>query len=266
MIWLVVFVDHKAKRGRIAMRICRRVLAVFGGWAAASWTAEARAGMPSPVLTDWAEIRFETLSFFAVVVLLSAALICWLWNGLAKDFTALPRLKYRRALAMVVLLGLFLALVLTMIAGTRELLTPGAWQKQGLLYKVSAPPPSSKLPETPKTPDSTVLPRLSERFQHLYDLQQSLWAYAAKHDGRFPEKDATPEIDAALWQWPCMVGMRYLYVPGRRVDQKSEETHVARVLVYEPDVYDGDRLVLRTDGKIVSMPAGELHQQLSEKP
>ena len=63
-----------------------------------------------------------------------------------------------------------------------------------------------------------------------------------------------------------MAGMRYLYVPGRRVNQKAEKTGTARVLVYEPDVYDGDRLVLRTDGIIVSLPASELHQQLSEKP
>ena len=121
------------------MSVCRSVLSVSGGVAAALWAAEAQAGMPTPVLTDWAEIRFETISFFVVVILVSAAVIRWLWNSLAKDFTALPRLKYRRALAMVVLLGLFLALVLTMIAGARELLTPGAWQKQGLLYKVAAP-------------------------------------------------------------------------------------------------------------------------------
>jgi hypothetical protein len=120
----------------------RLLVAVFGGLAFTLCTAEARAGMPTPVLTDWAQIRFETISFFVAVILVGAAVICWLWNSLAKDFTALPRLRYRRALAMVVLLGLFLALVLTMIAGARELLTPGAWQKQGLVYKVAAAEPT----------------------------------------------------------------------------------------------------------------------------
>ena len=53
-----------------------------------------------------AQIRVETLSFFVVVLLVCAAVIRWLWNGMAKDFPALPRLSYGKTLAMVVLLGL----------------------------------------------------------------------------------------------------------------------------------------------------------------
>jgi hypothetical protein len=94
------------------------------------------AGMPSPHLSDWAELRFEAISFFVVVLLAVAAAVRWLWNSLAKDFPKLPRLSYRRALAAAMLGGLVLVVVLTMIAGSRELLTPGAWQKQGVLYKV----------------------------------------------------------------------------------------------------------------------------------
>lgn len=116
--------------------------------AAVSWTREAMAGMPSPTLSDWAEVRFETISFVVVVLLISTAVIRWLWNSLAKDFSALPRLSYGRTLAMVLLLGLFLIVVLTMIAGARELLTPGAWQKQGRLYKVAESP----VPPNPAEP------------------------------------------------------------------------------------------------------------------
>ncbi len=64
--------------------------------------------------------------------------IRWLWNSLARDFSRLPRLSYGKALAAVGLIGSLLAVVLTMIAGARELMTPGAWVKEGLLYKVNA--------------------------------------------------------------------------------------------------------------------------------
>lgn len=74
------------------------VLSVF-----AAWPAEAQAGMPSPVLTDWAALRLEGISFFLVAFFLAAAVVRWLWNALAGDFPLLPRLTYLRALAGVAL-------------------------------------------------------------------------------------------------------------------------------------------------------------------
>ncbi len=277
------------------MRARIHFLASLVGCSTALTTTKAWAGMPSPVLSDWAEIRIETISFFIVVVLLGAGVVCLLWNSLAKDFTALPRLKYRRALAMVVLLGLFLAVLLTMIAAARELLTPGAWQKQGVLYKVAPPP--AKTDETPATSPPTAVPQqLRERFVRLAALQKAIWAYAKAHDGRFPEKlektDKTlpADIKASFWNVPGKEGMQYLYVPGQRIyqnkiqhtykvppkgmDPGAGETEVTenianpklpRILVYEPEAFDGERLALRTDGKIVSLPAAELQQQLLEK-
>ena len=279
------------------MSVRRSILSVSGGLAAALWTAEARAGMPSPVLTDWAEIRFETISFFVVVILLSAAVICWLWNSLAKDFTALPRLRYRRALAMVVLLGLFLALVLTMIAGARELLTPGAWQKQGLLYKVVAP---AKPADTPKPPDP---PYLAARKGPLSTPAR----FAERPSGRLPRSTAavsppprTPAaIDGKLWQWPGrplkkgtgsetgtenrrknnggevpvpfftgagVAGKRYLYVPGQRIDQKARRRVRRGCCSTSPMSTTAIGWCCAADGTIVSLPASELDQQLSEKP
>jgi len=220
---------------------------------AASCTREALAGMPSPVLSDWAEVRFETISFVLVALLICTAVIRWLWNSLARDFSAMPRLSYGKTLAMVMLLGLFLMVVLTMIAGARELLTPGAWQKQGQLYKMAAPSAPSK-PTEPK--------RLAERKEHLLKLQAALWQYAAGHDGRFPAADKAAKIEPALWDLPGVAGMQYVYVPGLRLKAAGPP----RPLVYEPDVYDGQRLVLRTDGEIVVLPTAELRQLLPEKP
>ena len=41
-------------------------------------------------------------------------------------------------MAAVVLWGLLFMLVLTMISGARELLTPGAWEKKGATYQLKA--------------------------------------------------------------------------------------------------------------------------------
>lgn len=97
------------------------------------------AGMPAAyVLNDIAKARLETISFFLVVLFASAALIRWLWNSLRRDFPRLPRLSYRNALVLVALWGLLFTLVLTMISGARELMTPGAWEKQGSLYRLKS--------------------------------------------------------------------------------------------------------------------------------
>jgi hypothetical protein len=115
----------------------RRLSAILAVLAFTLRPAAAMAGMPTPVLTDWAATRFETISFFAALFLVLAVVVWRLWNFLAHEFPVLPRLTFRRALAAVLLLSLLLAVVLTMIAGARELLTPGAWQKQGHTYHVS---------------------------------------------------------------------------------------------------------------------------------
>jgi hypothetical protein len=216
----------------------------------------ALAGMPSPVLSDWAAVRFETLSFFVVVLLLCAMVIRWLWNYLAKDFPSMPRLSYGKTLALVVLVGMFLAVVLTMIAGARELLTPGAWQKQGLLYKVASQPtsPAAAAPQSPSQQ------RLDERKSHLRKLHDALAWYAKIHSGRFPKNDRSSDVDSKLWELRDMAGMRYVYVSGLKTGDPQ------RVLVYEPDVYDGQRLVVRVDGEIAALSSAELRKLLSETP
>jgi hypothetical protein len=99
-------------------------------------TSVAHAGMPQVTLSDIARARFDSISFFAAVLFLLAWLVQSLWNYLGRDFKQLPRMSYPRALAAVTLWGLLFMLVLTMISGARELMTPGAWEKQGATYKV----------------------------------------------------------------------------------------------------------------------------------
>jgi hypothetical protein len=96
----------------------------------------AYAGMPSFTLVDVANARFEAISFFIALLLLVALIVQRLWNSLGKDFQKLPRIGYGRALAGVTLWGLLFLLILTMISGARELMTPGAWEKHGSTYRL----------------------------------------------------------------------------------------------------------------------------------
>ena len=106
--------------------------------AAALLSFPARAGMPyPPMLTDMARLRIQAISFFVFVLLACAGLIQLLWNMMRSSFPRLPRLSYPKALGLVVLWGLLFIVVLAMISGARELMTPGAWEKQGATYRLS---------------------------------------------------------------------------------------------------------------------------------
>ncbi|HEV3340536.1 MAG TPA: hypothetical protein VG125_09270 [Pirellulales bacterium] len=107
-----------------------------------------QAGMPALTLEDipryltlskLAKMRLDAISFFLVCLLGSGWAIQLVWNSLAKDFTKLPRISYPRALGLIALWGLLFLLVLTMISGARELMTPGAWRKKGLTYELAEP-------------------------------------------------------------------------------------------------------------------------------
>jgi hypothetical protein len=98
----------------------------------------ARAGMPSPpTLTDIARLRVEAISFFVFIILACAGLVQLLWNMMRASFPRLPRLSYPKALGLIALWGLLFIVVLAMISGARELMTPGAWEKQGATYRLS---------------------------------------------------------------------------------------------------------------------------------
>ena len=106
----------------------------------------AYAGMPSFTLSDVATLRLSGMSFFALIIILVTFGIKYLWNSLREDFPRLPRLEFRKSLALVILLGLLFDIVLLMISGTREMMTPGAWVKGDTTYQLK-----QDLPEKNKT-------------------------------------------------------------------------------------------------------------------
>jgi hypothetical protein len=207
------------------------------------------AGMPSIVLSDLARMRIQTISFFLLGFLASSWVVQRIWNSLRADFPRLPRLGYGKAVGVVTLWGLLFVLILTMISGARELMTPGAWRKVGLTYKLAA--------EKPVTTEGP--PHEMERRKALERLRIALWTYANSHDGRFPPADARDAIPEEAWRVPDPSGMHYLYVPGRRADVGSF------TLAYEPGLFGDQRLVLWTDGQIVLMSPERIRRVMAEE-
>ncbi len=94
--------------------------------------------MPAPwALTEHALNRLSTISFFLAIFFVAAFFIRLIWNSLRVSFPRLPVLSYGRALALVFLWGLLFVVVLLMVSAARELMTPGAWERDGALYRVT---------------------------------------------------------------------------------------------------------------------------------
>lgn len=201
------------------------------------WTVETYPDNPNTTSTRQAETILQAISFFSVVLLVSAAGVRFLWNVLRRDLSWLPELGYGRALSLTALWGLLFVIVLTMISGARELMTPGAWQQQGWTYQLNG-----------QQQDSDAR---AARHESLESIRFALWQHAAQNDGRFPEllSDVLPEQARQIPGWK---GLEFLYIPGQAADNSG------RVLVYEPGIEADERLVLLTNGMIGSMPHAEL--------
>lgn len=192
------------------------------------------AGMPSFTLNDVAEMRIVTISFFLLVALISTWLLKTLWNVLSRDFSALPTIRFKHALAIFTVSGLFLYVVLTMISGARELMTPGAWEKDGATYQLS------------KSADT---PAESTRRLALQNLSTHLQAYADQHDGSLPPKRFAPGTPRAIWIAADGLGVPFDYFAfGKLGDSEGE-----RIIACEPSSVGQQRLVLFGDGRIETL-------------
>jgi hypothetical protein len=202
------------------------------------------AGMPSPLPSDpetyWrlsesVSFGLQSISLFAVLFIVCGLVLQWLWNYLQRGFPFLPRLTICRAMALVLLWGALFIVVLTMISGARELMTPGAWVKQGFTYKLDQ---SERYP---------LLSAEQKRRRHFEELRTALWQFAATHKGMFPREDETAAIAGDLWEIPGGGGLRYQFISG------SSAGPEASLLAYEPDLGNRVRLVLKTNGDIIEM-------------
>lgn len=217
-----------------------RALLVMLCWLAVQQTAAA--GMTVITLTDMARMRLDALSFFIVLYFAISWMVKGIWNQLALSFTKLPRLDYRRALGLVFLSGLLFYVVLTMISGARELLTPGAWEKQGVGYRLREGGASSSEKEL--------------RRNTLRELQKAIWTYAQANDGKAPGGPLMKGIDPELWLAPS--GGLYCLMPNVKPGGGRS------ILVYEPSSAGARRFILLADGTIEDRAEGTLKRQLEE--
>jgi hypothetical protein len=204
------------------------------------------AGMPTVAfrLTEVAYPRLQTISFFLVGFLMSALLIMLLWNYLRKDWTFLPRLNYWRSLVIVGLWGLLFVLVLTMISGARELMTPGAWEKQGSTYRLVQKPSTDELDQL--------------RRRQIERLRDGLWNYARLHDGAFPADTTDTAIPSELWTLPQTAKMQYRYLGGKMAYPTGKP------LAHELEIYGPKRYVLYSNGDIRKLDGELLAKALEE--
>lgn len=224
---------------RLSLRESARALLVGAGMLLGQG---AQAGMTVYGLRDIYRLRFQEISFFLLLLLLCALVLKLLWNHAFKGFNAIPRLKYLQALALSLLFGLVMLVVLTMISGIREVLTPGAWRHQGTSYRLNDPAQEPA------------------RRRSLEQLRTALFQYAAAHDGRFPRSDFVPEIPDKLWESPDQGGSHYVYPGGLTTNQ------VNAVLAVEPLDFGEERWVLFGSGEIQKLANDEIEKRLQNRP
>ena len=160
----------------------------------------------------------------------------------------MPRLTFTRSLALLVVAGLFMYFILTMISGARELLTPGAWVRSGVGYKL-ADPARQNGEEFLQAARRRTIERLRE----------ALLTYAEKHEGRLPAHIFAPDFDSGLWKGLSPDGAWFGFVNGRRFEAP------AMVIAYEPAAHGARRWVLLSDTSLVEMDSAELEERLKKE-
>jgi hypothetical protein len=207
----------------------------------------ARAGMPFLTLTEGAAMRLEAIGFFVGLFFFVAAIVRGLWAVARRDVPLLPQPSYRASLAFVFTVALLLQAVLAMISGARELMTPGAWEKRGLTYRL-------------KNQSDGIDAVAHARVATFERLRDALSRYASAHDNRFPANDVDPSVPDDVWNLAGSA-VKLVYLPGARSD--DDPPHV---IAYEPGPVGRQRLALKTDGSIILVDAQQLDLLLRPAP
>jgi hypothetical protein len=206
-----------------------------------AFTASSYAGMTVYSLRDIYRLRFQEISFFVFLFLMCAVLLKFLLNYAIKGIDFLPRINFRRSLCLSVMFGLGMLLILAMISGIREVLTPGAWRHQGTSYRLNDPS------------------REPVRRRSLEHLRVALMEYAEAHDGKFPPHDFVKEIPEKLWESPDQAGTHYLYSGGLSTNA------LRSILALEPPEFGETRLALLVTGEIQMLAPAEIEAMLKKK-
>lgn len=201
----------------------------------------AHAGMTVYGLKDIYRIRLEEISFFLVLLLVCTLAFRLLWNHAVKGFDFLPKIKFIQAFCLALLFGFLMLLILAMISGIREVLTPEAWRRQGNSYRLNDPSQESV------------------RRRSLEQLRSALVEYARANQGRFPLQDFVPEIPEKLWESPDQIGTHYIYFSGLATND------VHAMLAAEPSDFGDKRFALLVSGEIQLVSSDQIEHALLQR-
>ena len=176
-------------------------------------TATAYAGMPSSLrlsqyVTKYGAERMIGLStgvFLGLIVSTVIIRVCW---GVLVKGTDWPPPTLTKSFAATLLGGTLFFLVIVMIAGSRELFSPGAWEPDGVLYKLASSPPMheqyavSDLAEL-KATRRTAMVALRDYLK--------VYPFANPATSTLPPSRQVQE----LWVIPYSFGMRYEHHPDK---------------------------------------------------
>ncbi|MEZ6041566.1 MAG: hypothetical protein R3C20_13760 [Planctomycetaceae bacterium] len=214
------------------------------------------AGMPMVTLTDVGRMRLSTVSFFLLLILLSAAGIRSLWNGLRSDFPQLPEISFCTSVRGVLLWGIMFVVVLTMISGARELMTPGAWVKKGLTYQLAEESDAADQKTQGQQIADEVQRQIAfqaERMSRLQQLHVVLLDWARRH-GDWPDQVQFLELPEVIRTMPGDFPAPYLYrteIPKPQSSASEDLSVDAPFLVIEPLIFDGQvQLALDAAGMV----------------
>ncbi|WP_372371414.1 hypothetical protein [Candidatus Uabimicrobium sp. HlEnr_7] len=200
------------------------------------------AGMPAIRLGYLSSLRVEALSFFLFIFLVATWIFKSLWNKVLIEIVNLPKVTYKRALGIMILWAMVFNLILTMISGARELMTPGAWVSQGATYRLKSS-----------------ISDITQRKVHIEALSTALVEYAKKHENTFPLNNYSNAISQDLWKMPGNKE-RYHYITGVLLDQEKKW-----ILLYEPATVGSRRYVMFSDGSIKRLLIREIEQILRQE-
>ena len=227
------------------------LILIFGCFAWLASTGEVQAGMPQITYSDFGKMRLQTFSFFVIAFLILGYFFQLCWNSIRQQFTNLPKFSYRQSLGMTFLWGLVFVVILTMISGARELMTPGAWEKNGMTYRLAE---GKEVDEGVSAGDAH-----KQKYDSLIPLKAKLFQHASKSNGVFPS-------EAEFIQWPYearkiagKVERNWVYLPGNSMGSTE------RILVYSP-LQNPEELstALFTDGSIRTLTSEELQKQIQK--
>ena len=212
------------------------------------------AGMPSVSLSLSGTERINAISFFLAVILFSTLIIKFCWSQLAALFPQIPKGTFLQSLAVSLLFGLGSIIVLTMISGARELMTPGAWEPDGITYRLSS--------QQEPTSEGNAQPgedryQFAERERKISQLRDLLLSYAAEHENRFPQSKEEAGFAEDAWQLPAALGGEYLLFSGRTFENQSVP------VVVEPEV-GGSQWAILANGSIENFQPEMIHELLAK--